>query len=112
MPTVLITGCNRGIGLELARHYGGRNWRVIATCRAPDQADALRALADGDGDIVIHRLDVTDGEAVTALADELSGTPIDVPLSAAPPGQISPAGLEAVGTQPLCLAIRARKQEL
>ena len=35
-PTVLITGSNRGIGLELARQYAERGWNVIATARKPD----------------------------------------------------------------------------
>ena len=37
MPTVLITGANRGLGLEFVRQYLRDGWRVIATCRKPDQ---------------------------------------------------------------------------
>lgn len=40
--TVLITGCNRGIGLEFARLYVSRGWRVIATARNPAAADEVR----------------------------------------------------------------------
>ena len=78
MATILITGCSRGIGLELTRHYGSEGWRVIATCRAPDRATVLNSLG---GDISIHALDVTDGGAVTALAGDLADIPIDVLFS-------------------------------
>ena len=42
--TVLITGANRGIGLEFVRQYADKGWHVIATCRRPDEAEALQAL--------------------------------------------------------------------
>jgi NAD(P)-dependent dehydrogenase (short-subunit alcohol dehydrogenase family) len=45
MRTVLITGANRGIGLEHARRYAERGARVFATARKPDEADELAALA-------------------------------------------------------------------
>ena len=51
--TVLITGANRGIGLEFARRYAGRDWRVIATCRNPDKAEALQALKAQHGNLSI-----------------------------------------------------------
>lgn len=74
MPTCLITGTNRGLGLEFARQYAADGWTVIATCRRPDEAEALRAL---EGDITIHALDVGDFAQVETLAADLAGTPID-----------------------------------
>jgi NAD(P)-dependent dehydrogenase (short-subunit alcohol dehydrogenase family) len=75
MPTVLITGANRGLGLEFARQYAAAGWRVIATARAPAQATALRALGAA---IDMHRLDVADLPAVTALSHTLADETIDV----------------------------------
>jgi len=77
-PTVLITGSNRGIGFELARQYAERGWGVIATCRTPDQADALRALAADHSNVVIERLDVTDFAGIDNVAEKYRGVPIDV----------------------------------
>ena len=61
MPTVLITGANRGIGLELARQYAADGWTVLATCRDPGKAAELKAVA---GDVAVHRLDVDDPRRV------------------------------------------------
>ncbi len=79
MPTVLITGANRGIGLALARGYAAEGWRVHAGCRNPDQAKDLKALRAEAGDrLAVHRLDVTDGPRVANLARELAKEAIDV----------------------------------
>lgn len=75
MPTILITGANRGIGLELTRSFAKDGWRVHACCRAPDRAKDLRAL---DGAVEMHKLDVTDGARVAGLARELAGEAIDI----------------------------------
>ncbi len=77
MPTVLITGSNRGLGLEFARQYARDGWRVVATCRNPDEADALRAVP---GDVDIREMDVEKGgfADVEALARDLEGKAIDV----------------------------------
>lgn len=81
MPTTLITGANRGLGLEFARVYAAGGWQVHACCRAPDAADALGRLAKGAGGrIAIHRLEVTDGGQVAALARAV-GEPIDLLLN-------------------------------
>lgn len=78
MPTTLITGVNRGIGLELLRQYAADNWQVIGTCRDLTNATEAIALAEASEHVALHELDVTDDAAVTALAEKLSGTTIDV----------------------------------
>jgi len=80
-PTVLITGSNRGIGLEFARQYAELGWRVIATCRNPDEADDLRTIAAMYPNVVIERLDITDHAQIDALAERYSYLAIDVLLN-------------------------------
>ena len=80
-PTVLITGSNRGIGLEFARQYADLGWRVIATCRNPGEADDLRAVAEAHPNVVIERLDITDHAQVDALANRYSYLAVDVLLN-------------------------------
>jgi NAD(P)-dependent dehydrogenase (short-subunit alcohol dehydrogenase family) len=75
MATVLITGANRGIGLEFVRQYAADGWHVIAACRNPAEADDLERV---NGDVVTQALDVTDPDSVTALAEAAGGDPIDV----------------------------------
>jgi NAD(P)-dependent dehydrogenase (short-subunit alcohol dehydrogenase family) len=79
MPTVLITGANRGIGLEFARQYAADWWRVIATARRPHEAEELRRLCEAsEGRLKIEPLDVEDFAAIDRLAEKLRGQPIDV----------------------------------
>jgi len=67
MKQVLITGANRGVGLELARQLLARGDRVIATCRQPDQAQTLQQWATQFGDrLLVVALDVTDDASVQA----------------------------------------------
>lgn len=77
-PTVLITGSNRGIGLELARVYAERGWNVLATARNPSGADALKAIQQDHPKLEIIQLDVTDHARIDELATELEGKPIDI----------------------------------
>ena len=77
MPTALITGANRGIGLELARQYAADGYTVHACCRNPSDAKELNAIA---GDVRVHALDVTDHAAVDRLASEI-GDPLDVVIA-------------------------------
>lgn len=75
MPTVLITGANRGLGLEMARQYAGDGWQVIATARAPEAADELKAVP---GDIRLEALDMRDFDAVEHFEGRLGDTALDV----------------------------------
>jgi NAD(P)-dependent dehydrogenase (short-subunit alcohol dehydrogenase family) len=72
MPTVLITGAARGLGLDFTKQYAAKGWKVLACARKPD------GLKDIKGDIHHHALDVSDYKAVKALAATLSGEAIDV----------------------------------
>lgn len=79
MPSVLITGSNRGLGLEFARQYAADGWRVYACCRSPEAATELNALASDS--LSVHALDVSDFGAIAALAEELGDVAIDVLLN-------------------------------
>ena len=72
-PTVLVTGANRGIGLEYARQFADKGYRVIGTAREPGKATELAAIADR-----VEALDVSDGASVAALATRLDGEAIDI----------------------------------
>ncbi|MCE7917049.1 MAG: SDR family oxidoreductase [Nitrosomonas sp. PRO5] len=79
MNTVLITGANRGIGLEFARQYAADGWQVVACCRQPQQAEALNRLADQYQDrFSIHRLDVRELTEIDQLSHKLQDLPIDI----------------------------------
>ena len=76
MATVLITGANRGLGLEFVRQYSAAGWHVIACSRRGSQA--LDSLAESRAGISLHALDVSDHESIGALGIALAGQPIDV----------------------------------
>ena len=75
MPSLLVTGGNRGIGLEFVRQYAAEGWRVHAACRRPE---AARELAAVEGDVAIHRLDVADDRQIAALAEGLADEALDI----------------------------------
>ena len=72
-PTVLITGANRGIGLEYARQFAAKGYNVVGTVRDPADAKELSEVADR-----VELLDVVDATSVAALARRLDGVPIDI----------------------------------
>lgn len=78
MRTILITGSNRGLGLELVQQYAQAGWRVFATCRHPAEADDLQRLAASQQSISIHRLDITNRDEIKAITWELNDTPLDI----------------------------------
>lgn len=81
VPTVLITGSNRGLGLEFTRQYAALGWNVIATARRPDTAEDLKSIAAQRPNVRIEPLDVTNPDQIEALAAKLAGQPIDVLLN-------------------------------
>jgi NAD(P)-dependent dehydrogenase (short-subunit alcohol dehydrogenase family) len=76
--SVLITGSNRGIGLALANAYAVAGWHVIASCRDPEHASELKALAAKRPNVAIETLDVVSKPSLDALAAKYRGQPIDV----------------------------------
>jgi NAD(P)-dependent dehydrogenase (short-subunit alcohol dehydrogenase family) len=79
MPAVLITGANRGIGLEFARQYLAAGWDVFAACRDPKAATQLSALPKSSGGLLMPiAMDVTDGSSVRNAARELGSGAIDL----------------------------------
>jgi NAD(P)-dependent dehydrogenase (short-subunit alcohol dehydrogenase family) len=91
MPSALITGANRGLGLEFARQYLADGWQVYAACRDPASAFELRRLAEHrDDKLCMLGMDVTDPASIHAAATELDGQAIDLLLNNA--GIIGPRG--------------------
>ncbi|MBA2410633.1 MAG: SDR family oxidoreductase [Gammaproteobacteria bacterium] len=76
---ILVTGANRGIGLEFVRQYADTGAQVYACCREPAQAAELSKMADASaGAVSVHRLDVTDADHRASLVEELGDTSIDM----------------------------------
>lgn len=76
MPTILITGANRGLGLEFARQYAADGWRVLATVRDP-----LKGKPASDAGAEVYVCDVADPAGVKRLSASLAGVSIDVLLN-------------------------------
>ncbi len=84
--TSLVTGANRGIGLELARQLAERGDDVIATARAPESASELNGLG-----VRVEALDVESPKSISALARRLKGAPVDLLVHNAAVGVAGPA---------------------
>ena len=76
--TILITGSNRGIGLELVHQYAAQGWQALACCRRPDQATTLNRLGEQFPNIAIYTLDVAQQDQVQKLATQLHDCRIDI----------------------------------
>lgn len=79
MHTTLITGANRGIGLEFCNQYAAAGWRVLACCRKPEKSAALNKLAaQFPGQVFLHELELTDLARIEQLGMGLAGESIDL----------------------------------
>lgn len=101
MPRMLISGANRGIGLELARQFIAGGWEVIGTARTPSGATELAALG-----ATVLPLDVTDAASIAALVTALDGTAIDVLIANAGIAINLEAGPAEVGRDEFLTVIR------
>jgi NAD(P)-dependent dehydrogenase (short-subunit alcohol dehydrogenase family) len=77
MTTALITGANRGIGLELARQYAAAGWQVYAAARDPAAAELRQLAQEFPGSVHPLGLDVTDAQSVQAAGKVVGNAPID-----------------------------------
>ena len=89
MPTLLITGANRGIGLELTKQYLEQGWDVHACCRKPKKAKELTRLAEKNKKLSIHKLNVVKEKQIGKLKKALKNKPVDM--------LINNAGVHALG---------------
>ncbi len=79
MPTVMVTGANRGIGYEHVAQYAQKKWKVIACTRQPEKAIDLLQLQDKYGaNFIIEELEVTNHNQVDDLSQKHSNTAIDI----------------------------------
>ncbi len=74
----VVTGANRGIGLEFVKQLTARGEEVDAGVRDPEGAPELRALVQPGVRLRVHRLDVTDDASVAAFAEQLPPSPVEV----------------------------------
>jgi NAD(P)-dependent dehydrogenase (short-subunit alcohol dehydrogenase family) len=74
--TVFITGSDRGLGFEFAKQYAARGDTIIATCRHPDKATELQALAARKKNVVVEKLDVSDDAEIKSVAAKYKGNQV------------------------------------
>ena len=87
MPTVMVTGANRGIGYEHVVQYAQKKWKVIACARQSEKAIDLLQLQDKYGsNFIIEELEVTNHKQVDELAKKHSNTAIDILINNAGTG--------------------------
>ena len=76
--TLLVTGSNRGMGLEFVSQYAEKGWNVIATSRSPSDDNDLINLAKANPNIQIEKMDVTNVNEILSLADKYESQSIDL----------------------------------
>ena len=87
MATIVVTGCDTGLGVEFARQYAAEGHRVLATCLNPETAHDTRAIG---GNVEVMKVDMTDHGDIAALGRYLAGAPVDILVSNAGIGRPHP----------------------
>ncbi|MEM1410561.1 MAG: SDR family oxidoreductase [Pseudomonadota bacterium] len=70
MNRIVITGANRGIGLEFVKQYAAGGAEIHAACRNPGDAEDLKAV---EGNVTVHQTDISDHSAIDKLASDVGG---------------------------------------
>ena len=96
MTTILVTGANRGIGLELVRQYAQAGTDILACCRKPADARNLKKIADQSGRTKLFALDVAEPKSIQALKGALGDAPIDILINNAGVGGPDPQTADAI----------------
>ena len=78
MKTILITGCNRGIGFELVRQFSLMDINIIATYRNKSSSEELLSLAEKSSNIALLELDVSSNQSIEEFGNSMSEKPIDI----------------------------------
>ena len=99
MPTVFVTGANRGLGYEHVKQYAEKGWKVISCARNPEQAKELKELQKEHGaEFIIEQFEVVDHNRIEELAEKYSDEAIDILINNA--GTTGPMGVPgAMGYQ-------------
>jgi NAD(P)-dependent dehydrogenase (short-subunit alcohol dehydrogenase family) len=76
--SILITGTNRGIGLEFVKHYLKNNEKVIATCRNKNSAKDLLELENTTSNLSLVELDVSNPDSINEFSLKITDQPVDI----------------------------------
>ena len=79
MKTILVTGTNKGIGLEIVRQYLYEGFKVIATCRNLSKQDNLNELLNSFPDMIsVYQMDLLDEKSIENFSSKIKDIPIDI----------------------------------
>ena len=78
MATIIVTGANRGIGLELAKQYCNRNYQVIGTYRDETTSEELISMSRNLDNLKVYSLDVSSDQSLKDFSSKLGETPVDI----------------------------------
>ena len=79
MKTILVTGTNKGIGLEIVRQYLKEGFKVIATCRNLNKLDNLNKLLNSfPGMISVYQMELLDEKSIESFSSKIKDIPIDI----------------------------------
>ena len=78
METILVTGANRGIGLELVKQYCNQNYQVIGTYRNENTSGEFISMSRNLNNLKVYSLDVSSDQSLKDFSSKLGDTPVDI----------------------------------